>query len=89
MEHTVSPTRRARCRTDALSTIDEARPRAGRANEIRAALQEEIESGRLPPGSPLDERALALRFQVSRTPVREALQQLLRASWCASRHVKE
>jgi len=55
---------------------EEARPRGGRATEIRTALQEEIETGKLPPGSPLDERALAARFQVSRTPVREALQQL-------------
>jgi DNA-binding GntR family transcriptional regulator len=39
-------------------------------------LQDEIESGSLPPGAALDERALAARFQVSRTPVREALQQL-------------
>lgn len=54
----------------------ESRPRGGRANEIRSVLQEEIESGKLPPGTPLDERALAARFQVSRTPVREALQQL-------------
>jgi Transcriptional regulators len=59
----------------ALST-EELRPRAGRANEIRAALQDEIESGKLPPGAVLDERALAARFDVSRTPVREALQQL-------------
>lgn len=55
---------------------EESRRRGGRANEIRTALQEEIESGSLPPGAPLDERALATRFQVSRTPVREALQQL-------------
>lgn len=55
---------------------DEARPRGGRANEIRLALQEEIETGQLAPGAALDERALATRFQVSRTPVREALQQL-------------
>lgn len=55
---------------------EEARPRGGRATEIRNVLQEEIETGRLPPGNPLDERALAARFQVSRTPVREALQQL-------------
>src|SRR5574343_845583 len=55
---------------------DDARPRGGRANEIRNTLQEEIESGKLTPGTPLDERALAARFQVSRTPVREALQQL-------------
>ncbi|CAN5359197.1 GntR family transcriptional regulator [soil metagenome] len=58
------------------ATFGEVRPRGGRANEIRNALQEEIESGKLPPGAPLDERTLATRFQVSRTPVREALQQL-------------
>ena len=56
--------------------LDEPRQRGGRANEIRNLLQEEIESGSLPPGTPLDERALATRFQVSRTPVREVLQQL-------------
>lgn len=61
---------------DLQAAADDLRPRGGRANEIRAALQEEIESGKLPPGAPLDERALAARFQVSRTPVREALQQL-------------
>ena len=55
---------------------DTLRPRGGRAADVRSALQEEIESGRLPPGAPLDERALAARFEVSRTPVREALQQL-------------
>ena len=54
----------------------EVRPRQVRSGDIRAVLQDEIESGKLPPGSPLDERALAARFKVSRTPVREALQQL-------------
>jgi DNA-binding GntR family transcriptional regulator len=54
----------------------EARQRGGRAADIRATLQEEIESGKLGPGAALDERALATRFDVSRTPVREALQQL-------------
>ncbi len=52
------------------------RPRGGRAAGIRSALQDDIETGALPPGAPLDERALAERFGVSRTPVREALQQL-------------
>lgn len=61
---------------DFSPAAEEQRPRGGRASEIRVALQEEIESGKLPPGAPLDERALAARFQVSRTPVREALQQL-------------
>lgn len=55
---------------------EEPRQRGGRANEIRNLLQDDIESGSLPPGTALDERALAARFQVSRTPVREALQQL-------------
>jgi DNA-binding GntR family transcriptional regulator len=60
-------------------SADDLRPRAqngGRAADVRATLQEQIESGALPPGAPLDERALAARFGVSRTPVREALQQL-------------
>lgn len=61
---------------DADGLPDPVRARQGRAGDIRAVLQEEIESGKLPPGSPLDERALAARFEVSRTPVREALQQL-------------
>ena len=46
------------------------------AFSIRDALQAEIESGALPPGAPLEERALAAKFSVSRTPVREAIQQL-------------
>lgn len=59
------------------SSADDLRPRAGgRAADVRAVLQDEIESGVLAPGVPLDERALAARFGVSRTPVREALQQL-------------
>lgn len=48
----------------------------GRAAEITSILEAEIESGRLPPGELLDERTLAERFGVSRTPVREALQKL-------------
>ncbi len=60
------------------ATIDatDARPRMGRTADVRTILQDEIESGTLAPGAPLDERALAARFDVSRTPVREALQQL-------------
>ena len=54
----------------------DALPRGGRAADIRATLQDEIESGKLGPGAAIDERALASRFDVSRTPVREALQQL-------------
>ncbi|NVH70984.1 GntR family transcriptional regulator [Paraburkholderia sp. JPY432] len=53
-----------------------ARGRASLASEIRATLQAEIEQGKLAPGTLVDERALATRFNVSRTPVREALQHL-------------
>jgi DNA-binding GntR family transcriptional regulator len=52
------------------------RLRASLANDIRATLQAEIEAGDLAPGAAIDERALAARFDVSRTPVREALQHL-------------
>jgi DNA-binding GntR family transcriptional regulator len=74
MDHTTLP--ETPIEADFAHGDDDTRPRGGRANEIRTALQEEIESGKLTPGTPLDERALAARFQVSRTPVREALQQL-------------
>lgn len=49
------------------------------AEELRLQLADEIVRGLLPPGSSLDETALARRFDVSRTPVREAIR-LLAAS---------
>jgi DNA-binding GntR family transcriptional regulator len=51
-------------------------PKLSRSAEIKALLEAEIERGKLAPGVMLDERTLAARFNVSRTPVREALQQL-------------
>ncbi|KAA0998001.1 GntR family transcriptional regulator [Paraburkholderia panacisoli] len=51
-------------------------PKMSRSAEIKALLEAEIERGELVPGATLDERALAARFNVSRTPIREALQQL-------------
>ncbi|MGV6874226.1 GntR family transcriptional regulator [Pseudochelatococcus sp. B33] len=53
--------------------LDEA---SGRANRVFRLLEELIVSGELAPGDRLDERALAERFNVSRTPVREALSRL-------------
>ena len=43
------------------------------ALQVYDVLRDEILWLRIAPGSPLDERALAARFDVSRTPVREAL----------------
>lgn len=49
------------------------------ADRIRRALEADISSGRLDPGSKLDEQEIAEQFGVSRTPVREAFR-LLAAS---------
>lgn len=47
-----------------------------RSDRVRRRLADQIISGALKPGQPLDEKALAKTFNVSRTPVREALRQL-------------
>lgn len=46
------------------------------SDELQETLQDLIVSGVLKPGTRLDEAELAERFQVSRTPVREALKAL-------------
>jgi len=46
------------------------------SESVRHSLEQEISEGALLPGDALDEDALARRFGVSRTPVREALLQL-------------
>lgn len=48
-------------------------PRLPRAAEIVRSLSDDIVRGAIAPGLRLDERDLAQRFSVSRTPVREAL----------------
>lgn len=50
----------------------------GRTNalQLRDTLEDDIINGRFAPGERLDPEALAARFAVSRTPIREALQQL-------------
>jgi len=52
---------------------------ATRADEVRRAIEEDIFLGRLRPGSRLDEEGLAQRFNISRTPIREAILQLVHA----------
>ena len=47
-----------------------------RADALRRRLADEIITGQLRPGDRLDEREIAGRFGLSRTPVREALRQL-------------
>jgi DNA-binding GntR family transcriptional regulator len=46
------------------------------SGQLKAKIEESIATGRFAPGERLEEAALAERFGVSRTPVREALQQL-------------
>lgn len=46
------------------------------AQKLKDALEEEIINGRLLPGEKLDTETLARQYNVSRTPIREAIQQL-------------
>ena len=81
------PARNARLNTDQSSLLRRipnvprrraTRPARGqtRSNFLEERLAEEIISGRLLPGTRLEEQAIADRFETSRTPVREALRRL-------------
>ncbi|KIZ47545.1 MULTISPECIES: GntR family transcriptional regulator [Rhodopseudomonas] len=56
-----------------------------RAEDLRIQLADDIVRGALAPGAALDETTLAARFNVSRTPVREALRQLAASGLVESR----
>ncbi|MDQ3121892.1 MAG: GntR family transcriptional regulator [Actinomycetota bacterium] len=51
-------------------------PDGNKADDLALALEEAIVSGDIPPGSVLRQEHLSEQFQVSRTPVREALRRL-------------
>src|SRR5947208_16465034 len=56
------------------------RPTAGtRSQHVRELIEDGIATGSFPPGMRLDEMELAERFNVSRTPLRDALFQLASA----------
>ena len=72
----------------AVRRVDRAAPypdKLTRAEELRLQLADEIVRGALPPGAALDETDIARRFNVSRTPVREALRQLVASGLVDSR----
>lgn len=53
------------------------RPRGRLADEVCREIADGIVLGRFPPNARLDETVLAVMFGVSRTPIREALKQLV------------
>lgn len=58
--------------------------RVNLSDKIRQAIEAEISTGRLTAGARIDEQALMERFEVSRTPAREALLQLMSAGLVVS-----
>ena len=63
-----------------LATVAVA-PRTSASRMVADALRAAIVDGRLPPGAPLRQDAVAKHFSVSAIPVREALRQLESEGW--------
>ena len=71
--------------------VDGGKPRRGApvptlASIVQQRIGADIAHGHLPPGMRLEEEELARRYQVSRTPVREALRQLAALGVVDTRH---
>lgn len=71
-----APQRRQRTKSAGRTKPAPAAARVDSSDAIIAALEDDIAAGRLRPGGRLDERELAKRFNVSRTPIREVLARL-------------
>ena len=59
-------------------------PRINLSDKIRGTVEAEITSGQLPAGTRIEEQMLMERFEVSRTPAREAMLQLISAGLVTS-----
>jgi len=55
------------------------------APQVYAILRQRIADNRMPPGAPIGESTLALRLNISRTPLRAALQQLAKEGMIVTR----
>lgn len=75
-EQRASPQKRQRTKSAGRAKTAPRSARVDSSDAIIVALEEDIAAGRLRPGGRLDERELANRFNVSRTPIREVLARL-------------
>ena len=64
------------CLGDAVCTLEPVSTVSTKADDIARELEDEIVSGQIEPGTVLRQETLSERFDVSRTPVREALRRL-------------